>query len=573
MLISLNIENFAIIQATSIDFSRGMTVLSGETGAGKSIIIDALGLVCGGRGSVDFIRKGADKLSLEALFVFDHLPQAICQVLDKYGLSYSDEDASLLLQRQINLKGANLIRVNGHLANVSMLKELGAILVDIHGQNEHQVLLNPNTHLDLVDQFAGPSLLNQLQTYQKAYANYRQLRKDWISGQETESNQLQRLDFIQFQAQELEKFGLDAAEEDHLKEVSLKMRHQVQVQADIERLNQVLSESDQSVLNQLDQAMTFLEELVKIDDSYQVMIDQLKTSRFELEDIAQQLAFKDLSVIDSDLNLDEVESRLNDYSQLKRKYGMTVPELIDYEAALAEEIFQIQHRDRYLAQLKDKLQAAYTDLYEKAQLLDQNRCHVSKKLKHAIETQLGDLYMADASFAVHFSSVGQDRELSGFDFLALHEGGFANLEFYVATNKGQDLSPLVKVASGGELSRFMLALKRVFASQAMSKVMVFDEIDSGVSGRVAHAIADKIKEISQSHQVLCITHLAQVAAAADQQLFIQKALDADQTATQTKVTTLANPDRVKVIASMMSGESLTAASLDLAQELLKDYQN
>lgn len=583
MLESLTIENFAIIDQISIDFSEGMTVLSGETGAGKSIIIDALGILCGGRGSVEFIRHGESRLTVEGLFSFEELPNELLQSMEKFGIELDAATTlrdGLIIRREINHSGKNIIRVNGQLANVTLLKEIGSFLVDIHGQNEHQALLDNQQHLHLLDQFAATSLATTARKYQTAYTNYQQLRREWLKAQRNESNQMQRLSFLEFQLNEIEEAELVLEEDEQLEQVSKKLQGAQEISLNIANINLMFSESDTSVLTQVDQIITLLQEIIAYDEAYPALLEQIESINYDLQELAHQIAATELNSEADDQSIDEVESRLNQLGHLKRKYNMSIADILSYYDEIAEEIYQIKHREQFMEKLSKQLIEAYAEAKRLADALHELRQDKTEALVTRIEAELAGLYMENSRFSVKFHKAIPDnalKDVSDFKlgnqeiFLSLNEFGYDQIEFYVSTNIGEAMKPLVKVASGGELSRFMLALKSVFGTAGLAKTMVFDEIDTGVSGRVAQAIAEKIHQVSQFHQVLCITHLAQVAAIAEEQLYISKSVSDKRTSTQ--VATLNDEERSEVIAQMMSGKVRTQASLQLAKELLTDYQN
>lgn len=583
MIESLTIENFAIIDQVSIDFKEGMTVLSGETGAGKSIIIDALGILCGGRGSIEFIRHGEQRLAVEGLFSFKQLPDGLLQVMEKFGIELSEEAAlgdGIIIRREINDTGKNIIRVNGQLANVTLLKEIGSFLVDIHGQNEHQALLDNQLHLHLLDQFAMSALAPIYKEYYIAYASYYQLRKEWLKAQDTESNQMQRLSFLEFQLNEIEEAELVHEEDEKLEIISKKLQGAQEIAHNLGSINLMFTESDTSILTQIDQVLGLLQEIITYDETYPSLLAQLESINYDLQELAHQIAATELSDEADDQSIDEIESRLSQLGQLKRKYNKSIAEILNHYDEIAEEIYQIKHREQFMEKLTKQLVAAYSVAKEFADQLHEVRYEKSGTLVSQIETELADLYMENSRFDVRFQPTGMDHALktlseeianNQMSFISLNEFGYDQIEFYVSTNVGEALKPLVKVASGGELSRFMLALKSVFGAAGLAKTMVFDEIDTGVSGRVAQAIAEKIHQVSQFHQVLCITHLAQVAAIAEDQLYISKSVSDDRT--KTHVVSLSKEERSEVIAQMMSGKILTKASLQLATELLTDYQN
>lgn len=579
MLESLTIENFAIIEHVSIDFSAGMTVLSGETGAGKSIIIDALGILCGGRGSSDLIRQGNERLAIEGLFSFERLPQPVQEELIEFGIDYGAEMNELILRREINQQGKNIIRVNGQLANVTLLKNIGTYLVDIHGQNEHQALLDDQLHLSMLDQFSPLSFRTLLAEYQAVYSVYQTLKQNWLKAQTNEAQQIQRLNFLEFQLEELEAAELIKEEDEQLEIKSKRLQSAQKINHNLENINLLFSESEDNILTQLNQIMTLLQEIQSYHPDYLQIYEQLQSEYYEIEELGHQIALSASTFETDDQSIDEVEKRLSELGLLKRKYGMSIDELIAYQDEIGEEIYQIIHREQYLSDLSQKLVKAYDEALLIADKLHDERERFSTDLMQQIEAELSDLYMGDSQFEVRFHPTGYDESVrqllmdEGLEtkWLQLNEAGYDEIEFYVATNIGEPLKPLVRVASGGELSRFMLALKSVFNQSEGAKTMVFDEIDTGVSGRVAQAIAEKIAQVSQGHQVLCITHLAQVAAIADQQLYISKHVV--ESRTTTRVASLTEEERSEVLAQMMSGKVITKASLQMAREMLSDYQS
>lgn len=572
MLSSLQIENFAIIDQVTLDFTSAMTVLSGETGAGKSIIIDALGILCGGRGSVDLIRRGTDRFVVEGIFSVQH-NKLLLEKLNHLGFNVKDHENQLLIRRELNIAGKNMIRINGQLANVSLLKEIGRHLVDIHGQNEHQALLDVATHIKFLDQYASESLDLVLDQFQQSYQNYNELRKKLLNTQQDEQGQAQRLSFLEFQLQELEGLQIQLGEDEALQKQSKQLQHAQQITQNLDRVNSLLTDQDQSVTGQIDQVVMLLEELSPFDPQYQEYADSIQSLQIDLQEIARKVAFSyDLPDYD-ETTIDEIESRLSQLEQFKRKYAMNLEELVAYQDSIAEEIYQINHQELFLGKLKQKFSNAYQECLTLAKQVSQIREEQGQRLKTEIEDQLSQLYMPHSRFDIHFESVNIDEQVSdimdGQEFIRIQADGIDHIEFYAVTNLGESSKPLIKVASGGELSRFMLALKTVFSRSQSVQTIVFDEIDSGVSGRVATAIANKMSEIADNRQVLCITHLPQVAAAANSQLMIAKKIVEGRTVTA--VYELTHEERVEAIARMMSGEAVSQSSYELAHELLSSY--
>ena len=572
MLQSLAIENFAIIEQATLDFADGMTVLSGETGAGKSIIIDALGILCGGRSSSEMIRQDCERLIVEGLFQFTESQPALKEMLSEFGIEFNSAD-DLIIRREITVQGKNLIRINGQLANVSLLKKIGTHLVDIHGQNEHQALLDNTQHLAMLDQFARSELSEIQVAYRTAYQQYQQLKKDWQQSQRSEQNELQQLSFLEFQLQEIEQAQLVEGEDEALETISKRLQNAQKIQQNIEAVNYVLSESETNALDQLKRASHFLKEIEEVHTPFVTLSQQLDQLYYELQEIAHQVAVSSGDFEEESQTIDEVEARLNQLGQLKRKYGMSISEIMGHYQTISEEVYRIQHREKYLETLEAELIQAYDTAYQLAQQLSVHRQQSAQTLVREIEHQLKDLYMANSRFEVKFKVADIDKTVGAIlqGAVTLTPTGFDQVEFYVSTNAGETLKPLVKVASGGELSRFMLALKTVFSANEKAKTMVFDEIDTGVSGRVAQAIAEKMAQVSTKHQVLCITHLPQVAAIAHEQLYIEKIVIEGRT--HTRVSALDLSRRSEVIAQMMSGKTVSETSLQLAEELLKELQS
>ncbi|EKB53426.1 DNA repair protein RecN [Facklamia hominis] len=574
MLESLSIENFAIIDWVSIDFSSGMTVLSGETGAGKSIIIDALALLCGGRGSVDFIRKGADRLRLRGLFSLDD-QQALREFLKTIPIEITNEEDLLLIERELQSTGKNIVRINRQLVNVSTLKQLGQYLVDIHGQNEHQALLDSNSHLKLLDRYAKDTQSDLLLEYQAAFERYHVHRKSLLESHQDESQQQQRLQFLEFQLQEIEELDLHGGEYEYLFQQTRRLAAAQEISQLVGGINLLMTDQEGAVDQLLEQVYQSLKSLEKYTPEFKGLSDQLRSTQLDLQEMARTIALKgDFPDYDSQ-EIDRLQERLSQLEQVQKKYALSIDELITYRDQIAEEIYQIKHREAYLVRIQAEFEAAYKEALKLAQELSNQRHQISHLLEAAIEQELKELYMPQARFEVKFKLLDSDETLAkaGYpsSYQLLNNTGMDQVEFYVVTNVGEESKPLIKVASGGELSRLMLALKAIFARGQEVESLVFDEIDTGVSGRVAAAIAHKMKEIARYKQVLCISHLAQVTAAGDQQLMIRKLVASERTITQ--VEPLSLDQRVEVISHMIAGNKETPAALDLAQEMLQSYQN
>jgi len=554
VLQELSIQNFAIIPQLTLSFHEGMTVLTGETGAGKSIIIDAVGLLTGGRGSTDFIRQGANKAVLEGLFTKPNAT-ALNALLEDFGIETDDD--SLLLQRDLLISGKNVCRVNGRMVNTNVLRQIGEYLVDIHGQNEHQELMNADKHLSMLDEFGGIELKEVREIYEASYKNFQKSLSIYKKRLKNEKEFAQRIDMLAFQVNEIEEANLTIGEEELLQEERNRLANFQKVSENLSAAYEALSSENDSSLDRIGFAMQSMENIENLDREYAAILETI-TSAF---DILQEAATsidrqRDLMDMDED-RLDEIETRLELITQLKRKYGETIADILEYYQEISEELAESQEQGESLEDIEAKTKELRKEAWKNGEQLRQMRQAFAKELIKEIQNELKGLYMEKTQFDVRFTE---------YEKFHLAPEGIETCEFYLSSNPGEPLKPLVKVASGGEMSRVMLALKTIFAKSAGITSIVFDEVDTGVSGRVAQAIADKIHKISTNSQVLCITHLPQVAAGGDYQYLIEKEVVNGRT--QTNVTQLEEIDRVKEVARMLSGEEITGLALEHARELL-----
>jgi DNA repair protein RecN (Recombination protein N) len=557
VLQELTIKDFAIIQDLNLSFNRGMTVLTGETGAGKSIIIDAVGLLAGGRGSSEFIRHGATKCVLEALFSLDGNPGTY-ELLKTYGID-SDED-TVIIQRDIHRSGKSVCRINGRLVTIAILRLIGESIIDIHGQNEHQELMNPERHLSMLDQFGDKELFLLKKSYQETYTRYRQVKKAYDKWQNGEQELAQRLDMLQYQTNEIEMAELlDGEEEELLEEKNLLLNYQ-KIMSALSISYDVLQGDDVNGIDLIGNAMTEMSSLEDIDDKFKNLSEAISSSYFQLQEAASDILRElDQMAYDED-RLNEIEKRLEIIKQLKRKYGDSIGEIKSYYEKIAAELEQILNRENHLTNMTDELARLSEELVKRGSQLSKKRRKVAKDIEQSIHEQLKELYMEKVVFEVQFF-----KTVATFSSEGAHESGFDEVEFYIATNMGEPLKPLAKVASGGELSRMMLAMKTIFSKSQGITSIIFDEVDTGVSGRVAQAIANKIYMVAVHSQVLCITHLPQVAAMADNHLYISKSIENDRT--KTHVNALETAEKIEEIARMLAGTEITKLTLEHAKEL------
>lgn len=554
MLSELTIKNFAIIEHLEIAFEEGLTVLTGETGAGKSIIIDAVQLLAGGRGSQEFIRHGAAKAELEGMFTVepDH---PIGKKLAEFGIEV--EDGVIILRRDLNSNGKSVCRVNGKLVTIAILREIGAQLIDIHGQHENQELMNERRHIHLLDHFSGSKMENALSTYQELYEKYRKLQQSIAAKAQDEQQIAQRIDLYTFQLNEIDEAKLSIGEEEELEAERVKLQH-------FHRLFDRLHSSYDAIVGEsrgldwVGTAMSDLEDAASIDPELAQASETINASFYSLQDVSHELK----KVIDEmefqPERLDFVEERLALFLTLKRKYGKSIEDILLYRDQIAEELDQLLNRDERLHQNQELLEQYRQDLEVEANELSIIRKQAAVELEKAIMEQLAQLHMEKATFKVQISRKAPNQ----FDAF-----GFDDVVFMISTNMGEPLKPLVKVASGGELSRMMLALKTIFSQHQGVTSIIFDEVDTGVSGRVAQAIAEKIAMIASHSQVLCISHLPQVAAMADFHYLIKKTVQSGRTITS--IRNIVEEERTNELSRMMSGAEITPLTLRHAEELLQ----
>ncbi|NVS00357.1 DNA repair protein RecN [Listeria monocytogenes] len=557
MLQEMTIKNFAIIESLSLTFQEGMTVLTGETGAGKSIIIDALGLLVGGRGSADFIRHGEERLELQGLFALAEDNLACRNALIENGIEASDD--MVVLERSLFRSGKNSCRINGKLVTTVLLRQIGSKLIDIHSQHEHQELMNEEFHLSLLDRFASDKIKPALTKYQTNFKEYQTIEKEWQNWTKNERELAQRLDMLRFQQQEIENANLQAGEEDRLLE-------QKNILANFEKLNENLQgayaaiQGEPGGLEFVGEAMRQMETAASIHTDYKAVSEAISSSYYMLEDSMSQIrqSLDQLEFQPEELN--QIESRLNDLNQLKRKYGKTIEDIIQYEQEISSEMEKLTDSESHVGHLETKLATLKTELTKQAATLTDIRKKAAVTLEKQIKQELNQLYMEKAIFSVRFEA----------NKMELTELGQDSVVFYMSTNPGEPLKPLAKIASGGELSRMMLALKTIFSRHQGITSIIFDEVDTGVSGRVGQAIAEKIYAVSVGSQVLCISHLPQVAAMANHHYYITKKVQNKRTTTS--VTVLKGVEKVEEISRMIAGIEVTELTKQHAKEMIEQAE-
>ena len=553
MLSELSITNFAIIESLSISFEKGLTVLTGETGAGKSIIIDAIHLLVGGRGSSDFVRHGEDRAEIEGLFLLENAST----VYDKaQELGIKIEDDMVVLRREITKSGKSVCRINGKLVTIAILREMGGSLVDIHGQHEHQELMDETKHLSLLDQFGSKQITKSLSEYEQIYAKYEQAIRKLKSLNDNEQQMAQRVDLYQFQLNEIVQAQLQLDEDEKLMDEKKQLSNFERIFESVQTSYNALKD-EQKGLDWISLVMGEMETAAELNPEYKDMAEAVSNSYYMLEEVAGSLRSQLDNLEYDPQRINEIEARLNEINGLKRKYGQTISGILEYGAKIEEELETLLNKETHIDQLKKEISSLKKDLIIEGNELTSLRKRLAGDLTDAIHNELKQLYMQKTVFEVKINS--------GETFIS--KSGMDEIEFYLSTNPGEPLKPLSKIASGGELSRIMLALKSIFSKHQEITSIIFDEVDTGVSGRVAQAIAEKIHKVSTDSQVLCISHLPQVAAMADTHLYIEK--ETQDGRTKTKVKDLDHEGKIKEIGRMISGVEITDITKKHAQELLE----
>lgn len=555
MLVELDIQNFAIIKSLKIKFQPQMTVLIGETGAGKSILIDALSLLLGHRAQKEMVRSGQSKAVVTGLFTLqDDEMREVEQIAADYGLPMDGDD--LIISREISSKGRNVIRINGQLTTITALAKIGEYLVDIHGQNDQQMLMDQSRQIDLVDEYAGKDFKPLLGKYQAEYQTWQSLNQRLEHLRRDSRELAQRQDILQFQVEELTQADLtDEQEDQNLEDEFNKLNNYQKIAESANFMIQLFDDDEHGLTSLLGDAQGTAEDLADLDKDFKNVAQSITDGVYSLSDARSELG----DIMDS-LEFDEeryqyVQNRLDLLNNLKKKYGPSLADVFDFYAKVSKELSQFETGGLDEEELVKQIAAVEEKMSVVAADLHQAREATALKLEEAIKHELADLYMDKARFSVRFAKT-DNFTVKGTDDLA----------FYIAPNPGEELMPLVKIVSGGEQSRLILALKAIFSRVEPVGTMVFDEIDTGVSGRVAAAIGKKMHAIAGQKQVIAITHSPQVAASADHRFAIAKQVAAGETFTQVKE--LDEDSSIKMIAQMMAGANVSEAAEQNAADLI-----
>ena len=535
MISTLHIKNIGIIDEIMIDFSKGFNILTGETGAGKTLIIGALGIVAGGRFSKEMIRKGENHSFVEVSIYLPNHPKAV--------------DGNIIISREIFENGRNTCKINGRLVTVNELKEFMNNIINIHGQNDNQNLLNKENHIKYLDKFLGKEFLSKKNEYTELYNKYVDINRKLKENYGDEKEKQRKLDLLNYQVNEIKNASLKINEDEELEE-------QRNLIINAEKISKSLNEADMQInenaLNSISIAIKNLEKIEDINIKYQKTLSSLKSNYYDLQEIAIDLNHYNSDTSFEEKERDEIENRIDEINDLKRKYGNTIEEILNYKNEVEEEIDKIENLEEKNKELKTELTKITVELEKRAIELHETRQKYGIELETKINSELADLEMPNAKFKVNIENTNFNKD------------GTDEIEFLITTNKGEDFKPLIKTASGGEMSRIMLAIKTVLSDVDEVPILIFDEIDTGISGKAGNAVGEKLKTISKNHQVIIVTHLASIAAKGNSNYYIYKEVEGDNT--KTRIKNLNEQEVIEEIARIASG-IVSEISLKHAMEL------
>lgn len=560
MLLQLNIQNIALIDEVSIVLENGLNILTGETGAGKSIIIDSINAVLGDRVSKEVIRTGSEKALVEAVFNVD--AGHVEEILKEMGMEM-EEDGTLILSRELTQSGRNTCRVNGKMVAASYLKALGERLVDLHGQHDNQSLLKADNHIELLDSFGGEAIKSIKQEYLSLLDKYKQTKNELkaLSGDPGERER--KIDLLRFQIDEIKNANLKDDEEEKLNKQKTMLANSQKISASLSEVYNLLhsGETDgRAALDLLNAALASLNTIGNFDESYDELQRQLQDFIYQIEDLADDVRKHFESVEYNPALLEETEERLDLIFRLKRKYGASIPEIHQYCMSAEKQLEELEKSEELTYALSNRLAEIEKQLYESSCRLNAERKKAASVLEERVALQLNDLEMKKSKFKVdiQFDEDARKYTVNGLD----------KVEFMISANVGEPLKPLAKIASGGEMSRIMLAIKTILAEVDKIPTMIFDEIDIGISGKAAKKVGEKLAYISLGHQVICVTHLAQIACMADHHYQIEKITE--ENTTRTIVNKLDAGERIKEISRLIGGSESSETSLKYAEEMIND---
>ena len=555
MLNQLSVRNVAVIDKLDINFHDGVSVLTGETGAGKSIIIDSINMILGDRANKELVRYGTDKAVVQAVF---DAPKSVINILEENDIDVEDE--TVIITRQVTKEGKSVARINGMVVTLNILREISDRLINIHGQHDNQALLTPIRHITFLDAYADNE--EYINRYKDILSKKREIEKKISSLEMDEQEKMQRIDLLEYQVNEIKKASLEKGEEDDLREQRDIYTNAEQITKSVNEAYMNLYEGDeiQSAYDGISIAVNEISQISDLNPQLKSIYDTLNEIMYSLEDTAHEIKEFGETVEFDEQTLNEIEERLDLISRLKRKYGNSIEEILEYLKKAESELNDIKLSDERTNELKEELKNITKELKEKGNVLTQRRENAAKVLEENIEKSLHELNMEKSKFKVSIENDG-----------TFYDNGMDKVEFLISTNPGEPLKPLVKIASGGELSRVMLAIKSILADSDGVDTMIFDEIDTGVSGEAAMSIAKKLAVIAKNKQVICITHLPQLTAMADNHYLIQKNTDGEMASTTLKE--LDEEGRELELARIIDGGEVTELALSHAKQMLENAKN
>ena len=561
MLVHLTISNFAIIDHLEMDLKPGLNILSGETGAGKSIIINAVNLILGERASSDLIRSGTDEARVEALFNLPENP-TLNTFLSDLGFPFNGE---LLIKRTISREGRNRITINGSMATLQMLSKVGTMLISISGQHEHQLLLKPDNHLYLLDDFGG--LTHERLQLNESFSEFESLKEKRRHLEREIKEDEERQELTKFQIKELETANISQGEDSLLENERKRLRYAEQLMEIVTESYGTLYEKEDSVLSNISNCIKATEKGAKVEERFGTIMNALLSTKADLEDVALELRDLKSTIIIDPYRLEEVEERLQLINKLKKRYGPSIEDILNFRDRLHGMIDNLDQKREELKRINKMLTEMEGDVLSKMAVLSKKRKGMAKDLEKSLKNELNLLDMEGTRFEVRFHDEDMGCDDKPLNITkTIKADGYDRVEFMLSPNIGEELKPLSRIASGGELSRIMLALKTILARTASVESIIFDEVDSGIGGATAEVIGDKLRSLSDYHQILCITHLPQIASKGDTHFLVTKKIMEKRT--QTIISELDSEERVKEIARLLGGKVISKQALAHAKEML-----
>ena len=560
----------ALIKELNIEFDEGLNVLTGETGAGKSIIIEAINLILGSHTTIDLIRLGEDSLLVEGLFLITPNEKMAINNLNP-DLKIVDDEGTLLIRREVNKKGRNKCWINQRLVNLSLLQDIGNFLVDLHGQHNHQSLLDASKHIDLIDNLGGDKIARCRKELFNTYRLWREKKKRLSQLLEDREKNLKHIDFLKFQLEEIDKASLTKDEDKRLEEEEMVLRNAEKIVETMEKANFILYEGrveHPSIRDSLNEVSKNLGEIASLDRRIEKMKEALKEIVYQLEDLVNEIEkYKDKIELDTP-RLKEVEGRLNLINNLKSKYGSTIEEILQYRQKIYQELMAIDYCANEIESLRVEINSLENKVLDISHNLSLERRKIAENLEEMVVRELEDLNMKKCRFKVSLNHYQDDEGIKiNNRKYKIGPKGIDDIEFMISPNVGEKLRPLARIVSGGEVSRIMLALKSILSEVDQVSTLIFDEIDSGVGARLGEVIAQKLRNISERRQIICVTHLPQIACRAKKHLYIEKYVRENKT--EIKVEEIKGEDRVKEIARMLDGNQMSEITIRHAQKMLE----